>query len=557
MKSKAHHKKCTELGIIPVPTTVDDANIDEDSLARQESLRNKLAGGGSGGGGGGGGAVADGESDPEDDDDDDEEDDAEDAEDEEEEESEFTEAAAAAAAAATLSGGQFEDATCAAAAKNSAASARAEAEQEVARSLLDLGVIGPAGSKPTTYPYAKYDSHANSAADPIPMPAPRCDPQPDPPALDASKPPAGAQDLRQTALRKAQQPMDLSTGRTCSAAGRDPAHALPPLVPLVVVAETASQSNASAPPSFLASIYRTPHRVAHDAAPTVAAGVGGVLVRSLAPADSGSEPRTGMLQAYLTEKALKDSIIKRQQVAADSAATSQQGPPPGKGENVSAFLCADAAAVKSVKTTPGVAVNPPPTNRSTADNKNSTRQSAATTSAGRDHYYCPSSAIRTASTTAAAAAAVAVAASVAADRANVMRAEMMPCSRTVVSASGIPEFLVPLCSANSTPSTATVVAAAAAATPSFKMTDDGKTACSICNKVFTKPSQLRLHINIHYFERPFRCDACAVSFRTKGHLQKHKRSVTHFNKVAAERTFLFHIHYLVVLIIFKTVLKHF
>jgi hypothetical protein len=66
---------------------------------------------------------------------------------------------------------------------------------------------------------------------------------------------------------------------------------------------------------------------------------------------------------------------------------------------------------------------------------------------------------------------------------------------------------------------------------------DGKSICSICNKQFSKPSQLRLHINIHYFERPFRCDSCAVSFRTKGHLQKHKRSVSHFNKVNMNMTF--------------------
>lgn len=35
MKSKAHHKKCTELGIIPVPTTTDDSQIDEEALAKQ------------------------------------------------------------------------------------------------------------------------------------------------------------------------------------------------------------------------------------------------------------------------------------------------------------------------------------------------------------------------------------------------------------------------------------------------------------------------------------------------------------------------------------------
>lgn len=71
----------------------------------------------------------------------------------------------------------------------------------------------------------------------------------------------------------------------------------------------------------------------------------------------------------------------------------------------------------------------------------------------------------------------------------------------------------------------------------FQINEDGKSVCGICKKVFSKPSQLRLHVNIHYFERPFRCEACAVSFRTKGHLQKHKRSVGHFNKVNINATF--------------------
>lgn len=66
---------------------------------------------------------------------------------------------------------------------------------------------------------------------------------------------------------------------------------------------------------------------------------------------------------------------------------------------------------------------------------------------------------------------------------------------------------------------------------------EGKSVCTICSKVFPKPSSLRLHLNIHYFERPYRCEACAVSFRTKGHLQKHKRSVSHFNKVNMNMTF--------------------
>ena len=35
MKSKAHYKKCMEMGIDPVPTIVDDSYIDEECLARQ------------------------------------------------------------------------------------------------------------------------------------------------------------------------------------------------------------------------------------------------------------------------------------------------------------------------------------------------------------------------------------------------------------------------------------------------------------------------------------------------------------------------------------------
>lgn len=70
-----------------------------------------------------------------------------------------------------------------------------------------------------------------------------------------------------------------------------------------------------------------------------------------------------------------------------------------------------------------------------------------------------------------------------------------------------------------------------------RLMEDGRRVCEFCNKSFTKPSQLRLHLNIHYMERPFRCSACAVSFRTRGHLQKHERSGSHHNKVSMTSTF--------------------
>ncbi|XP_041974927.1 uncharacterized protein LOC121730122 isoform X2 [Aricia agestis] len=70
-----------------------------------------------------------------------------------------------------------------------------------------------------------------------------------------------------------------------------------------------------------------------------------------------------------------------------------------------------------------------------------------------------------------------------------------------------------------------------------KLMEDGRKVCDFCNKTFTKPSQLRLHLNIHYMERPFRCSVCAVSFRTRGHLQKHERSGSHHNKVSMTSAF--------------------
>lgn len=67
--------------------------------------------------------------------------------------------------------------------------------------------------------------------------------------------------------------------------------------------------------------------------------------------------------------------------------------------------------------------------------------------------------------------------------------------------------------------------------------DGGRPICIVCNKKFQKISHLRIHMNIHYMERKFRCDACAVSFRTQGHLLKHERSLSHHNKVSMTTTF--------------------
>lgn len=387
MKSKAHHKKCTELGIVPVPTAVDDANIDEDSLARQESLKKmKQAGGGSGN---------EGDSDLDDDDDEDDDEDDDDEGEEEEEETEEDHSPADVPAPKTT--GQFEDMT-----------SRGEREQEVARSLLDLGVMAPAGSKPTTYPYASHFHHS-----PMEVTSPSKQAVPIISELKEEKIlPAVDEPL------KSQQPIDLSTLRSS--------------------------------PVQSEVIRKNPTPVPIESADTI----------------QPMATTSGMLQAYLTEKALKDG--KRPHVRMMT---------PVVNENKLIVLPAQVGQLVGAQSNHSRTVILP--------NEPSPQKI-------RPEFVIPSSSSSSAVVAAAAAAAAAASAS---------------------------------------------SSSASSQAASYRLTDDGKTACSTCNKVFTKPSQLQLHINIHYFERPFRCEACAVSFRTKGHLQKHKRSVTHFNKVNMNLTF--------------------
>ena len=61
----------------------------------------------------------------------------------------------------------------------------------------------------------------------------------------------------------------------------------------------------------------------------------------------------------------------------------------------------------------------------------------------------------------------------------------------------------------------------------------GKHICPYCSKGCTKPSVLQKHIRAHTGERPYPCNVCGISFKTKSNLYKHGKSRTHAFKAGA------------------------
>ena len=47
--------------------------------------------------------------------------------------------------------------------------------------------------------------------------------------------------------------------------------------------------------------------------------------------------------------------------------------------------------------------------------------------------------------------------------------------------------------------------------------------CTVCGKVYPKPSALERHIRSHTGERPFQCEACLKWFKRKENLRLHLR----------------------------------
>ncbi|KAM6915087.1 transcription factor HIVEP2a [Xenentodon cancila] len=55
----------------------------------------------------------------------------------------------------------------------------------------------------------------------------------------------------------------------------------------------------------------------------------------------------------------------------------------------------------------------------------------------------------------------------------------------------------------------------------------GKYKCNFCGRLCAKPSVLKKHIRSHTGERPYPCEPCGFSFKTRSNLYKHRKSHAH------------------------------
>ncbi|KAG8007000.1 Transcription factor E4F1 [Nibea albiflora] len=60
----------------------------------------------------------------------------------------------------------------------------------------------------------------------------------------------------------------------------------------------------------------------------------------------------------------------------------------------------------------------------------------------------------------------------------------------------------------------------------YKVNQDGRFICQLCEKTFKTTNILRTHMKTHSDQKNFSCDLCGTSFRTKGSLIRHNRRHT-------------------------------
>nr|XP_033500162.1 transcription factor E4F1 [Epinephelus lanceolatus] len=62
--------------------------------------------------------------------------------------------------------------------------------------------------------------------------------------------------------------------------------------------------------------------------------------------------------------------------------------------------------------------------------------------------------------------------------------------------------------------------------PVYKVNQEGRFICQLCDKTFKTTNILRTHMKTHSDQKNFSCDLCGTSFRTKGSLIRHNRRHT-------------------------------
>uniref|UniRef100_A0A3Q1EZ26 Transcription factor E4F1 n=1 Tax=Acanthochromis polyacanthus TaxID=80966 RepID=A0A3Q1EZ26_9TELE len=62
--------------------------------------------------------------------------------------------------------------------------------------------------------------------------------------------------------------------------------------------------------------------------------------------------------------------------------------------------------------------------------------------------------------------------------------------------------------------------------PFYKVNQEGRYICQLCEKTFKTTNILRTHMKTHSDQKNFSCDLCGTSFRTKGSLIRHNRRHT-------------------------------
>lgn len=516
LRSKAHYKRCVEMGVVPVPTVVDESHVNEAALAWQDKLEQERK---------------PDSLDGEDDDDDEDEDEEEDVDDEDEDEEEEV----------AMEGQQFQDA-------HEHHSQRAITPgTSVGTAGTSHSAPGPAATRPggdvaglpssrsgvlvmqhtptpSLPPFSSSTSLSNSSSSMPSSTSPTSTTTITPtvavtssssslssPSSSAS-PSSSSPSSRVDSSRDC--PMDLSVRRGAGGGSADKAAPhRPSFLPVLsrsALLESPGLPSPSTPirehpseilspvtesSSLLKSIYQTTERAAQASAVV------------LDPTTENGSSRS-MLNAYLRERAVLDTAIKRQQYSFSDASPGSPHLPPGEsqGQEQAAVVAAAAAAAAGQEGKNGERISPPAPLSNTS---NTTSTFTTSTTISNSAIIVTSSQVSSSSASSSAS-----------------RMPTPPANLTVMNSGGLDTktaFLVP---SGVVPSSLNRLT-----------NDDGKCKCTFCHKEFNRPAQLSLHMNIHYMERPFRCDSCAVSFRTNGHLQKHKRSVSHFNKVNMNMTF--------------------